>query len=591
MRTSSTHITRPDEPHGADARRREEVILNRYRVLETNDEGGFGTVNVCWDTRLQRRVAIKRMPLRVAGDSSVSASTLDEALREARTSSLLPHENIVTVHDFEADERYSYLVMEYVDGLNLADLLARVEGGVLSFDECAHMLKSVASALTYAHENGVLHLDIKPANIMIDRNGTVKLGDFGMATLASAAGYGGARGGTIGYMPPEQIEGGSVDERSDIFSLAVVVYEALTGSCPFRGESARESLQKIKRGPEPPLSQVEPGLAGIVEETLLCALDPDPANRMSSVEDFAKPIVAFLGDPEEGRASLSDLISQTDSDGPADTPPADLPLEPLLVRHPWLPSAVVRAATAACTAYAAFETVPVYLPGSAEARLVGALAAGAAGAAWTPLGSAIALASLAATFFCQNSSAAFPLGLLVTIVGGVWWLAIGRRDGLTSLSLLLPPCLRCAAAGSYVAGYALSPGSAFVTSAFSWSLCSFASLTRENAFAALPVARALRAAVTSPLAYVMPMAAGIAALACSLAQSSSHAPARVAGEIACFAIPLTCALALPEMENGSIPLRTDIASVAIALTLCVIMCMTTVLVGPPGRVQESEDFR
>ena len=105
--------------------------------------------------------------------------------------------------------------------------------GVLTFDECAHVLRSVARALAFAHENGVLHLDIKPANILIDRAGTVKLGDFGMATLASAAGYGGARGGTVGYMPPEQIDGGIVDEHTDIFALSVVVWQSLTGSCPF----------------------------------------------------------------------------------------------------------------------------------------------------------------------------------------------------------------------------------------------------------------------------------------------------------------------------------------------------------------------
>ena len=190
----------------------EETLLGRYRVLARRGAGGFGTVCTCWDTRLQRRVAIKRIPLLTSDDvSGASASTADEALAEARTACLLAHPNIVTVYDFETDGTHAYLVMEYVDGLNLAELLARVEDGVLTHEECAHVLRSVAAALTYAHENGVLHLDIKPTNIMIDRQGTVKLADFGMATLASAAGYGGARGGTVGYMPPEQIQGLLVD--------------------------------------------------------------------------------------------------------------------------------------------------------------------------------------------------------------------------------------------------------------------------------------------------------------------------------------------------------------------------------------------
>ena len=178
---------------------------------------------------------------------SGASSTLGEALAEARTSSLLAHPNIVTVFDFEVDGPYAYLVMEYVDGLNLAELLARVEGGTLTHDEAACLVQSVASALGYAHENGVLHMDIKPTNIMIDRTGTVKLCDFGMATLASAAGYGGARGGTVGYMPPEQIEGDLVDERTDVFSLAVVVWQALLGASPFAAPHPRSRSRSSER--------------------------------------------------------------------------------------------------------------------------------------------------------------------------------------------------------------------------------------------------------------------------------------------------------------------------------------------------------
>lgn len=204
---------------------------------------------VCWDTRLQRRVAIKVIPLSLSGSEEAEASSLREALQEARTSSLLAHPNIVTVHDFESAGHYAYLVMEYIDGLNLLELLKRVEGGCLTYEECAHLLTCVGSALQYAHENGVLHLDIKPSNIMIDRSGIAKLTDFGMSTLASAVGYGGARGGTIGYMPPEQINGQLVDERTDIFSLGVVLWTALCGVNPFEADTAEESLAKILQGP------------------------------------------------------------------------------------------------------------------------------------------------------------------------------------------------------------------------------------------------------------------------------------------------------------------------------------------------------
>ena len=239
-----------ETPHSDVHSDREEMLLGRYRVLERRGTGGFGTVCTCWDTRLQRRVAIKRIPL-----AAEAGTTAEEALSEARTACMLGHPNIVTVYDFESEGSYAYLVMEFVDGLNLAELLARVEGGRLMPEECAHILVSVARALSYAHENRVLHLDIKPTNIMIDRRGTVKLADFGMSSLSSAAGYGGARGGTVGYMPPEQIEGMLVDERTDVFSLAVVVWQALTGSNPYLARSAEESLTRIRRGPGTGLSR------------------------------------------------------------------------------------------------------------------------------------------------------------------------------------------------------------------------------------------------------------------------------------------------------------------------------------------------
>ena len=131
---------------GAAEKPSEEVLLNRYRVLARRGTGGFGTVCTCWDTRLQRRVAIKRIPV-LDMDDGISASTAEEALGEARTACLLAHPNIVSVLDFEMEGAYAYLIMEYVDGLNLAELLSRVEGGTLSHDECAHMVASIGRAL------------------------------------------------------------------------------------------------------------------------------------------------------------------------------------------------------------------------------------------------------------------------------------------------------------------------------------------------------------------------------------------------------------------------------------------------------------
>ena len=290
----------------------EEYLLRRYRVLERRGRGGFGTVCTCWDTRLQRRVAIKRMPL-----AAETGTTAAEALAEARTACMLGHPNIVTVFDFESDGTFAYLVMEYVDGLNLAELLARVEGGRLTPDECAHVLDSVARALSFAHENRVLHLDIKPTNIMIDRQGVVKLADFGMATLASAAGYGDARGGTVGYMPPEQIDGGMVDERTDVFALAVVTWQALTGSNPFLAKGAEESRRRIAKGPGR-LARLAPGVDPAVEATLARELSPAPSARDADALELAEELVPHLGLPAMGAESLRGLVEQAEKDDEPD---------------------------------------------------------------------------------------------------------------------------------------------------------------------------------------------------------------------------------------------------------------------------------
>ncbi|KXB61847.1 hypothetical protein HMPREF1868_01693 [Olsenella sp. DNF00959] len=220
--------------------------------------GGFGTVLTCWDTRLQRRVAIKRMPLVAQGTGAAGTSTVMEALAEARTSSMLAHPNIVTMFDFEADRHWAYLVMEYVDGLTLSELLARVEGGTLTNDECAHLVRSVGNALAFAHENGVLHLDIKPTNIMIERSGTIKLCDFGMATLASATGFGDARGGTVGYMPPEQIEGGARRRAQRHLLARGGGLAGPHGREPLRGAKRGALAQEDREGPQVHPRQARP---------------------------------------------------------------------------------------------------------------------------------------------------------------------------------------------------------------------------------------------------------------------------------------------------------------------------------------------
>lgn len=557
-----------------------DVLLGRYRVLEVNTVGGFGSVNICWDARLQRRVAIKRIPLRLDADSPLQASTVEEALAEARTASMLAHPNIVTVFDFETDGQYSYLVMEYVDGLNLADLLARVEDGVLSFDECAHVVDSIASALAYAHENGVLHLDIKPANIMIDRAGTVKLGDFGMATLASAAGYGDARGGTVGYMPPEQIEGAMVDERTDIFSLAVVVWQALAGRCPYAASTPEQSLELERRGPSPALSRVEPDLAGVVEGTLLRALDPNPTLRMSSVEEFARDLVSALGDTQDGAESLADLLNQTEEHAEPS------PLEdwgrinvPITQQFPWLGGTCIRVLSAATAAYLAWRLIPYILPESAYALWFGTAGVAAASAAWPPLTGPLGLVALMGAILAQPSTMAFPLVLVIALVSLMWWVLAGRRRDLAGAALLLPSCISSPLAGVGLAGFALPPGVAFLTGSLSWLLCLTMQSAFEADFLANTMLASIRAVGVPPRTWIMALGCGMAALVCSALSQRRRTFLSVFGQILAILVLFASYATSAYVENASIAGSVDGIALGIAVFLGATLCIVGALAG------------
>lgn len=558
----------------------EQVLLGRYRVLETNDEGGFGSVSICWDSLLTRRVAIKQIPLVLGDVSAQRISTVDEALGEARTASMLGHKNMVTVFDFHADERYSYIVMEYVDGLTLSELLSRVEDGVLSFDECAHLVDSLASALGFAHENRVLHLDIKPANIMIDRTGTVKLADFGMASLASAAGYGGARGGTVGYMPPEQIEGYNVDERTDIFSLAVVVWQALTGSNPFAANTAEESLKKINAGPHPNLSQIEPELAGVVEGTLLRALDPNPTGRMPTVSKFAQRLVPALGDAAEGAESLASLIGQTDEDEePRPLKDWERLRVPLTARLPWIGSACSRLLAAATAGYLAYAAIPHILPESSKALVFGTGGIIAASAVWPPLSGALGILAIVGAFIAQMTRGSMFLAFLVSLAGLVWWLAVGRDDDLAGVALLLPGCFSSPLGGSGIAGFSLTPGRAFFTGALSWFFGALLQLTQQLGYSFDALAPALASLAQDSDTWIASLGCGVAAALCAAFARRGRVVPRMLGQVvAVITIVLFAALGA-YVKNDSIVNTLDGNALGVAVFLGATLCIANALAG------------
>ena len=275
----------------------QQLILDRYRPLTELGEGGYGVVVLAWDTRMQRRVAIKRLPLPLDARGAVLHNP--PGLAEARTAAMLNHPAIATVYDFASDADEAFLILEFVDGVSLEVLLDRL-GEPLDADETAAVVGAVADALEFAHANGVLHLDIKPANVLIARDGRIRVTDFGMAALSSATGHGSGTGGTLGYMPLEQLDGRPVGESTDEWALAVLAYECLTGTNPFAAasvEAARALLQSTD--PRPP-SAFDAQLGPAVDDIVLAGLGQEPFDRYPSVAAFADTLLPHLGDPGLG---------------------------------------------------------------------------------------------------------------------------------------------------------------------------------------------------------------------------------------------------------------------------------------------------
>jgi TolB-like protein/Tfp pilus assembly protein PilF len=261
--------------------------LGPYRIESQLGEGGMGTVYRALDTKLHRPVAIKFL----SGDLADEAARR-RFQREAQMASSLNHPHILTVHDAGEFEGRQYLVTEFVDGGTLKDWANAKKH---TWRQTVELLTEVGDGLAAAHAAGMTHRDIKPANILVAKSGYAKLADFGLAkltdtaredvtrTLAEDPTRPGMIVGTIAYMSPEQASGGPIDERSDIFSFGVVLFELLAGRRPFAGANDLEVLQTIKHGAAPPLTEnVLPALRAVVEK----ALEKDPAERYQSMREL-----------------------------------------------------------------------------------------------------------------------------------------------------------------------------------------------------------------------------------------------------------------------------------------------------------------
>ncbi len=254
------------------------TTILHYEILSELGRGGMGVVYKAYDTKLQRDVALKFLPQDQSDDAR------DRFLREARAASRLNHKNIVSIYAIEHAER-DFIVMEYVDGSSLRDFIA---AGPIPIDRAVEIARDVADALSKAHEAGIVHRDIKPDNILLTQDGHPKVLDFGIAKMEGSERLTmtDATLGTIAYMSPEQSRGETIDGRSDLFSLGVILYEMIAGTSPFKGDYPAATTFKILNEDPEPLSNHRPDVPENIEAAVSRLLQKDPAHRYQTGQEL-----------------------------------------------------------------------------------------------------------------------------------------------------------------------------------------------------------------------------------------------------------------------------------------------------------------
>jgi predicted Ser/Thr protein kinase len=267
--------------------RLQRIIEGKYRIERLLGKGGMGQVFLAHDLTLEREVAIKVLPPDVAQDEQV----VRRFQQEAKTAAKLDHPNIIPIYRVESEGGLIYFVMKYISGTSLEDLLDKKEP--LPVPEIQRILWEAACALGHAHQRGVVHRDVKPANIMFDHDGRVMLTDFGISKALQAATGLTATGMIIGtphYMAPEQGKGAPVDGRADQYSLGVVGYRMITAELPFSGDSVHTIIYKHIYE-EPPLASTKrPGIPASLTVAISRALAKQPDQRFPTMEDFATAV-------------------------------------------------------------------------------------------------------------------------------------------------------------------------------------------------------------------------------------------------------------------------------------------------------------
>ena len=260
--------------------------LGRYELVRVLGKGAMGVVYEARDPNLERRVAIKTISVDALGERE--ALEYEARFRtEARSAARLQHPHIVSVYDSDRDLDVAFLVMEFVPGRDLKDHLDH--GARYTLEQTAALMNDLLSALDYAHRQNIVHRDIKPANLLIESSGRVKLTDFGVARIQDSADATRTQGslvGTLKYMSPEQVQGQTVDSRSDLFSAGIVLYQLLTGTRPFDGANDFEVMRNIATQEHVPPSRHNPSLPAEIDLVMAQALAKSREQRYASAAEF-----------------------------------------------------------------------------------------------------------------------------------------------------------------------------------------------------------------------------------------------------------------------------------------------------------------
>jgi serine/threonine-protein kinase len=278
--------------------------LGRYELRRVLGKGAMGVVYDAYDPTINRRVAIKVILKSQAIDEATARDYSARFVREAQAAGRISHPNIIQVHDFGEQDDIAYLVLEFIEGRDLRSYFSAKEP--FEIKESVRIMVELLAALEFAHEAGVIHRDVKPANVMLDMQRRVKLADFGVARIQDAERTGAdTMVGTPAFMSPEQISGLKIDHRTDIFSAGSILYQLLTGEQPFKGEGAWTVAKKIMQHDPPLPSRVAISVAPAFDEIVSRALAKDPERRFANAREFADALREIL----EGRTQMPAPVS------------------------------------------------------------------------------------------------------------------------------------------------------------------------------------------------------------------------------------------------------------------------------------------